>query len=309
MTHKQSIETTEQQVSLINAAHGVEAISSDYGVGVGKCSIHKWHTLLTQYTVPELPFPMIAMQSSGRAKIRRMDSNNSVSTDFVMPGDMTIIPSHSELTWTINGVVDVSCIIFEDEQTCNRLMALYNNSRSSNSDNIHVGSFTDSFLYSGIQHLFDVVASPNPIPDNYINSLFYSLEMYVVHYLGEKTEQTDNNWQPSHHVSHTLKKLSANARNKINVDDIAKELNISHSYLSRKFKKEVGMSPYDFLMSKRIEIAQKLLAETNLDIVRIADESGFSSQSNLTRYFTKYVSLPPLKYRRYAQKGNKAAIV
>lgn len=295
---------TEQQVEILNKAHNVKAVSNSYGKGVNNCSIHKWHGHLTEYTVPALALPMIAIQTSGRAKVRRINNNHTFSVDYVMQGDMTIIPSNVELSWAINGVVDVTCIIFENSQTCERLMEIYENAQTATIDKMFVGSFTDSFIYSTCKHLLNVLSNPETIPENYVNTFFYSLEMYVLNYLGKKNVLLEKKGHPSHQVNYALKRLSLEVKNKIYVEDIAKELRVSPSYLSRKFKEEVGISPHDFLLSKRIKIAQKLLAETDLDIVSIADETGFSSQSHLTRYFSKYVELSPSKYRKYTKKGN-----
>ncbi len=292
----------KQQLNIINQAHGAEAIFSHYDTGVGNCSIHRWHAALTEYTMPKLPLPMIAIQTSGRAKIRRVDENDGRSADYVMPGDMTIIPKTIEMNWAVNGLVDIICIIFDSHDTCKRLMEIYDNAKTTTTDKIFVGSFNDSFIYATSKHVLSALSAPETLPNNYISPIFYSLEMYILNYLGKKDTYKDKNNYLSQSIMYTQKRLSLDVKNKIKIEDIAKDLRIPPSYLSRKFKDETGISPHDFLLSKRLKIAQKLLAETDLDIASVAYEAGFSSQSHLTRYFSKYFDLPPLKYRQHTNK-------
>lgn len=292
----------EKQIDIINTAHNSEAIFSHYGKGIGRCSIHRWHATLAEYTVPKLPFPMIAIQTSGRAKIRRIDNKKTRSTDYVMPGDMTIIPQMIDINWAVNGLVDVICIIFENEDTCRRLMDIYNNNKHTTTDNIFVGSFNDSLIYSTSKHILFSLSETEDPPFNYITQFFLSLELYILNYLGKKDNSIIKSNSLSPPIIYAYKRLSLDVKNKINIESIAKELKITPSYLSRKFKEEVGTSPHDFLLLTRLKIARKLLAETELDIVSIAHESGFSSQSHLTRYFSKHFDVTPSKYRQHTKK-------
>jgi len=130
--------------------------------------------------------------------------------------------------------------------------------------------------------------------------------MYVCNLLPLKDSEPHPSGGAARQVSYTLHKLGNEFRKKITIKNIAQELGVSPSYLSRIFKEEVGITPHDFLLSKRIERARRLLSDTNLDIYLIAIESGFSSQSHLTRYFSKQVGLPPSKYRKHVLKGRQA---
>jgi AraC-like DNA-binding protein len=84
---------------------------------------------------------------------------------------------------------------------------------------------------------------------------------------------------------------------RITVDDLAKYTNLSGSYLSRLFKKELGIAISDYIREKKIEKAQNLLKYSDFTSIEIANYLAFSSQSHFIQTFEKQVGLTPKKYR------------
>ena len=133
-----------------------------------------------------------------------------------------------------------------------------------------------------------------------MNAVMCSLEMYVRNYLGKVPHLPEStNDSISRYTAYTIKRLSLDLRNKIFIEEIAKELQVSHSYLTRKFKDETGVSPQGYLLSLRVKKVQQLLADTTMDIATISQEAGFSSQSHMTRNFTEQAGISPSKYRQH----------
>lgn len=85
--------------------------------------------------------------------------------------------------------------------------------------------------------------------------------------------------------------------NRITVNDLADYTGLSVSYLSRLFKKELGVSVSDYIREKKIERAQNLLRYSNYSFIEISNYLAFSSQSHFIQTFEKYVGLTPKKYR------------
>ena len=73
-------------------------------------------------------------------------------------------------------------------------------------------------------------------------------------------------------------------------------------YLSHAFKREYGVSPINYMISKRIEESKYLLAETDLSMTQIAQLLGFSSLSYFSQVFRRTQSVTPMEYRQ-SQKG------
>ena len=75
-------------------------------------------------------------------------------------------------------------------------------------------------------------------------------------------------------------------------------LGVSSNHLAVLFKNQYSLSPNDYICSKRIERAKELLESTNIPIVDIAYEIGFSSVSAFYAFFKKNVGATPKEYRQ-----------
>lgn len=84
---------------------------------------------------------------------------------------------------------------------------------------------------------------------------------------------------------------------RITVNTLAAETELSPSYLSRLFKKEMGVSVSDFIREKKIERAQNLLKYSDFSLIEISNYLAFSSQSHFIQTFEKQVGMTPKKYR------------
>ena len=91
--------------------------------------------------------------------------------------------------------------------------------------------------------------------------------------------------------------ISKNYNLNIQIDELANKYNIAHSTLVKKFKKHLGISPKDYLMKKRIEVAQYLLATSDYSITQIASMCGFTSPAYFTMYFKKLSNCTPKEYK------------
>ncbi len=91
--------------------------------------------------------------------------------------------------------------------------------------------------------------------------------------------------------------VSANLGQKITIEEMARQVNISQFHFMRCFKAATGKTPHQFVMQHRLEEAQRLLLATREPLAQIAYATGFSSQSHLTQAFGKYFGVSPAKYR------------
>ena len=84
---------------------------------------------------------------------------------------------------------------------------------------------------------------------------------------------------------------------RVTVSELAEYTELSPSYLSRLFKKELGISISDYISEKKLEKARNLLKYSNYSLIEIANYLAFSSQSHFIQTFKKSVGLTPKKYR------------
>lgn len=95
----------------------------------------------------------------------------------------------------------------------------------------------------------------------------------------------------------------------IRLDEICRHAGLSKSTLLRAFTQEKGVTPYRYLETLRINQAKKLLAE-GYSPAETAMLTGFYDQSQLTKFFTRFIGLSPGSYQALflhqdtAQKGD-----
>ncbi|WPC40204.1 AraC family transcriptional regulator [Clostridium sp. JS66] len=92
----------------------------------------------------------------------------------------------------------------------------------------------------------------------------------------------------------------------ITVNLIAASLNISNSYLSQIFKKEIGISIIKYIINYRIEKAKELFSSSDELIYNIAEKVGFSDEKHFSKTFKKITGLTPMQYRK---KNGKAKYI
>lgn len=86
-------------------------------------------------------------------------------------------------------------------------------------------------------------------------------------------------------------------KEKLTLDELARYVNLSSSYLSSMFKKETGESLTSYINRVKIENCKRLLRETNYSLSYIAHECCFDDQSYFSKVFKKYVGESPKNYR------------
>lgn len=84
----------------------------------------------------------------------------------------------------------------------------------------------------------------------------------------------------------------------ITVDRLAEIAGISVPHFNRRFRQLLRLSPMEYVLSLRIQEAQRQLVTTNRSIGEIAVATGFCDQSHFTKRFRKVNGMTPLAYRR-----------
>ncbi len=101
----------------------------------------------------------------------------------------------------------------------------------------------------------------------------------------------------SRHISLCKEYIYSHIKERITIEDLADELGVSASYLSRLFKKETGDSVSIYIRRQKMEIAKNLLQYSEYSMIDIANRLSFSSQSHFTQQFREFVGMTPKKYR------------
>jgi AraC-like DNA-binding protein len=87
---------------------------------------------------------------------------------------------------------------------------------------------------------------------------------------------------------------------------LAREAHVSPRHFSRSFRRVFGETPYQYLLSRRLERARHLLRTTEMTVAEVCLEVGFTSVGSFTTTFKRHVGISPTTFRQ-AYRGPSAA--
>lgn len=99
-------------------------------------------------------------------------------------------------------------------------------------------------------------------------------------------------------VRKAVQLISQKFRERITVDEIAREVFVSPGYLCRLFRRELNCTMVDFLNRLRVEEAKRLLVDPKNSISKVALSVGFDDASYFSKVFRKYTGLTPKEYKK-----------
>lgn len=90
--------------------------------------------------------------------------------------------------------------------------------------------------------------------------------------------------------------MENNFSEQISLDDLSRVSALNKYTLLRSFTRQIGITPYQYLETIRVNYAKKLL-EQGVIPIEASSESGFTDQSHFTKYFKNFIGLTPKQYQ------------
>ena len=100
-----------------------------------------------------------------------------------------------------------------------------------------------------------------------------------------------------------MRYINANYRDAITVDDAAGASGMSKSYFMKVFRDLNGVSPWEYVLLKRVAYATGLLKTTQASVLDVAMQSGFNTKSSFNRAFRRVMKTSPAEYRAAVRKS------
>lgn len=82
------------------------------------------------------------------------------------------------------------------------------------------------------------------------------------------------------------------------IEDLVKDTNYTHAHFLALFKQQTGRTLISYITAQRMNYASKLLINTDLPIIQIANQVGYDNHSFFTQKFREYFNLSPTVYRK-----------
>jgi AraC family transcriptional regulator len=103
---------------------------------------------------------------------------------------------------------------------------------------------------------------------------------------------------PPRILSRIRDRIEAELDTGLSLASLAKESGYSRAHFLRMFRAATGLTPHQYVLQRRLGIAQQLLRQSRMVLADIAIRCGFSSQTHMNDIFRKQLGVTPQEYRR-----------
>lgn len=168
---------------------------------------------------------------------------------------------------------------------------------------VYVSSFSDNFTLDRVKESrpFGFIVKPFKKVD-----VTTTVALVLNNFDQDKKDLDDNNAIVNREVPFVLKDIvhyiEEHIDEKLTVKELALRSRWKDQHFIRVFANYIGETPYQFILRKKIDKAQKLIYETTLTISEISFELGFESYGNFCNAFKKITGKTPNLFRKFHTK-------
>jgi AraC family transcriptional regulator len=236
----------------------------------------------------------------GGGPVREGEPDNWRSMN--LPSHSLLVPKGVATHWHYSGTVDFAVIyLLEGGGSGTQSLEQLAQSRDAPL------SFSDPLVGAAVHQLLGELQKGPGADEGYMERLAGVMLEQVFRALTTTGSRVIN---PRHvHFSRlqaALNFVHDNPAGNLSVSKLASLADVSQAHFCRIFRDAMGVPPHRYVLSARLDFARKLLTQSSLPISRIAEESGFSSQSHLTASFRSAHSTTPAGYRAQRRPAEPA---
>lgn len=156
-----------------------------------------------------------------------------------------------------------------------------------------------------IETLLNTMLEENNIPDEYSYELL-QLQMLELLLTLQRNgifvyEQIQQDTGISHDIEEALQYIAQNFSMPLTLEEVSRKINLTPTYLSRKFKKETGTTFKEYLNYIRIRQACQMLITTDDSVTKIAVNCGFNSSNYFKDCFRRINGVSPRAFRKQSK--------
>lgn len=269
------------------------------------CELNLFETYETSKLVP-LKFNDLVVTSMLRGK-KVMHLLDDPSFEY-LPGETVIIPSKVEMKIDFPEASmqnPTQCLALAIEQTKISDTLQFLNERypkEGNSQFWHL-DYQNYFFYNNVElattinKLIKECMSTSITKDALADLTLQELLIRIIQTQTARTMDDGLFADQKNPITHVVEFIRMNLRENISMKNLSEKAGMSTTSFYRFFRRELGMSPIEFVLNEKIKCAKKLLKNPTIQINEVCYLSGFEDSNYFIRLFKKYEGITPKQYQ------------
>jgi AraC-like DNA-binding protein len=225
-----------------------------------------------------------------------------------LPGETVVIPSRVEMKIDFPEASmhnPTQCLALAIEQTKISDTLQFLNERypkEGNSQFWHL-DYQNYFFYNNIElattinKLIKECMSTSITKDVLADLTLQELLIRIIQTQTAKTVDEGLLTDPKNPITHVVEFIRLNLRENISMKKLSEKAGMSTTSFYRFFRRELGMSPIEFVLNEKIKCAKKLLKNPSIQINEVCYLSGFEDSNYFIRLFKKHEGITPKQYQ------------
>jgi len=276
------------------------------------CELNLFETYQKSILVP-LKFNDLVVTSMLRGK-KVMHLFEDPAFDY-LPGESVIVPANIEMVIdfpeaSFNKPTQCLALAIDNQKIVNTLNYLNEKyPKTGNSDYWKLDEQNYFFnnnedLANTINKLITICQSADLTKDILVDLTLQELLVRIIQTQTLTSIDNSESKISNSQLKYIVEAIRKNLSDKLNLKAIANTSGLSMPTMYRMFKRELGISPIEFIIIERIKHAKSLLKDNNLYIKNVSYESGFIDTNYFIRTFKHYEGITPKQYQQLTHKTN-----
>ncbi len=226
-----------------------------------------------------------------------------------VPGESVIIPANVEMRIdfpdaTLHTPTQCLALAIDNQKIEDTLAFLNEKYPKEGRDNFWKLDERNFFFYNNaelahtINKLISICQGTSVTKDIFADLALQELLIRISQCQTMKDVSEDDIRQRSSQLSLVVSFIRQNLTNRLSLKSIANVASLSTASLYRLFKRELGISPVEFIIIERIKYAKRLLKDQNIYIKNVSFEAGFDDCNYFIRAFKHHEGITPKQYQQ-----------
>jgi AraC family transcriptional regulator len=292
MTHSSLAATPDDWAKTLS---GPAALSSHRGPW-STALLRHWTGTSPNMDQPPLDHHYIVQHLGGAKSVRRLRDGAALST-IVQLGAITVVPVGTQFQWRTHGPIEFAHLYLSPAMLESAAGRFEQDRSFSLVDTVGAGHPLLCQVFAAMLH---EVARGGAADALYLDCL---LDTFVFTLLREHStaavrDRTGSERLTAYRLRQIIDYIDSQLAGAITLSDLVRVGGVSTFHFVRAFKNSVGITPYQFVLTRRIARAKQLLTASVLGISDIATACGFTDAAHFSKAFVRSVGMPPSRFRR-----------